>query len=72
VNCLELTNKPNRKISENYSLFMKRDHPDPAHRLDMRQLLEQMLAENIKWGKFGSITGNALAEKQILKTALLN
>ena len=32
---------------------------------DTRQLLDQLVAENIKWGKFGSITSSALTEKQI-------
>ena len=43
---------------------MKKHHPDPSHGLDTRQMLEQMLAENVKWGKFGSITSSALAEEQ--------
>ena len=47
------------------TIRMKKLHPDPTHGLDMRQLLDQMLAENIKWGKFGSITSSALAERDI-------
>ena len=32
---------------------------------DTRQLINQLLAENFMWGKFGSITGSALAEENI-------
>ena len=47
------------------TIRMKKPHLDPAHGLTTRQMLDQLLAENIKWGKFGSITSSALAEENI-------
>ena len=59
-----LSKESNGEQSEK-TIRMNKPHPDPSHVLDTRQMLDQMLAENIKWGKFGSITNSALAEEHI-------
>jgi hypothetical protein len=48
------------------TIRMKKFHLDLTLGLTTRQMLDQMLAENIKWGKFGSITSSALAEENIV------
>ena len=59
-----LLNKESNDEKSVKTIRLKKPHLDQAHGLTRRQMLEQMLAENIKWGKFGSITSSALAEEQ--------
>ena len=62
-NILKLLPETYQKKRGSTSVLIKRSNHLTENEQNTRQLLDNLMAEHINWGKFGSVTGSALEEK---------